>query len=153
MINLYINRKEGNMNTTLVIYSSPMMGSKVGSISELIAQKFIDEYLIHNNDEVIHMDLNEEQMASKTLTSKGFAMFFNEKDSFYYIDQLKNVDKVIVVAPMINFNYPTVLKNYLDHILMAGKTFKYKYNANGQSVGLLSNLKVQIITTQGADYG
>ena len=141
------------MKKVLVIYSSPMMESSVGSVSETMAKEFIAEYKKYNNDEIIHLDLNKEKMAGKSLTSQNYASFFNEKDSDYYIEQLKSVDKVIIATSMTNFNYTAVLKNYLDHILVANKTFKYKYNKNGQSEGLLSHLKVQILTTQGAEYG
>lgn len=51
---------------------------------------------------------------------------------------------------MINFNIPVTLKNFIDHIAIANKTFSYKYSKKGDAIGLLNNLDVQIIATQGA---
>ena len=141
------------MKKIIVIYSSPTMLMDRGSISETMAREFIKEYKKTNDDEIIELNLNNLEMAQKTLTSNNFSTFFNEDDSLKYIKQLKESDKVIIAASMTNFNYSAVLKNYLDHILMANHTFKYKYNANGESEGLLKHLKVQLLTTQGADYG
>ncbi len=141
------------MKKVLVIYSSPMMELPSGSVSATMTKEFIDEYKKHNDDEIIYLDLNKEKMASTTLTSVNLKSFFNEKDSDHYIEQLKNVDKVVISTSMTNFNYTAVLKNYLDHILVANKTFKYKYDKNGESEGLLKHLKVQILVAQGADFG
>ena len=142
------------MKKVLVLYSSPLKKQENGSISCKLAKKYLELYKKeYKGDSIIEMDLNNEPMANINLNSNNFKTFFNEMDSDKYIEQLKNVDKLIIVAPMINFNYPVVLKNYLDHILVANKTFKYKYDSNGQSEGLLKHLHVQLITTQGADFG
>ena len=141
------------MEKVIVIYCSPTMLMERGSISSLMAKEFIDEYKKTHNANIIELNLNELEMSKKTLTSDNFNSFFNEEDSLKYINQLKESTKVIIAVPMTNFNYPSVLKNYLDHILMANKTFRYKYNANGKSEGLLTHLKVQLLTTQGADFG
>lgn len=138
---------------TIIIHTSPTLGSKKGSISELMLKTFLTEFKKHDKNEIQEINLNTEPMASKTLTSENFATFFNDKDSDHYIKQLKSASKIIIVSPMTNFNYPAVLKNYLDHVLVANKTFKYKYDGKGESEGLLTHLKVQLLTTQGADLG
>ncbi|MDI4567960.1 MAG: FMN-dependent NADH-azoreductase [Mycoplasma sp.] len=81
--------------------------------------------------------------------------FFNEKDSDYYINLLKSYQKIIITTQMVNFNIPTTLKNFLDHILVANKTFSYKYSKKGEAIGLLKdhNIKIQILATQGAPKG
>lgn len=139
-------------NQVLVIESSMIKSDS--SFSRELCRAFVDcyrsEYLL---DEIIYLDLNEITMAQKTLNSKNFATFFNESDSDFYINQLKSAYKLIISTPMTNFNYPATLKNYLDHILVADKTFSYKYSKCGGSIGLLTNLKVQILATQGAPIG
>lgn len=122
------------------------------STSCKLTNKFLDLYKQKNpNAEIIEMDLNKEEAGMHSMTSDNMKEFFLTSDK--YIDLLKSVDKVIMSCPMTNFNYPAVVKNFIDHICVADKTFSYKYSKNGGSVGLLTNLKVQILTTQGAPMG
>jgi FMN-dependent NADH-azoreductase len=138
----------------LKIVSSMTLNSARGSISTYALDQFVKFYKESNpSDEIIELNLNNEPMAQKTLNANNFNNFFNSEDTDHYIDQLKSVDKVIVATPMTNFNYTATLKNYLDHILVAKKSFLYKYDGKGTSEGLLKHLKVQIITTQGAPLG
>ncbi|WP_027124093.1 FMN-dependent NADH-azoreductase [Mycoplasmoides pirum] len=140
------------MNKVLVIKSSMIQESKSFSISLL--NSFLKYYKQKNpNDEIIELDLNNEMMSNKNLNVNNFGTFFNQEDSDKYINQLKEVNKVIIASPMTNFNYPATLKNYLDHILVADKTFSYKYTKKGEAKGLLPHLKVQLLTTQGAPFG
>ncbi|WP_026389340.1 FMN-dependent NADH-azoreductase [[Acholeplasma] multilocale] len=124
------------------------------SYSLELANRFIEEYKALNpNDDIQYLDLNDVPMAKITLTRENMATYFNEEDSMKYINQLKEVDKVIVVSPMNNFGVSGLMKNYLDHILLANQTFSYKYSKKGDAVGLLDHLTVQVLTTQGAPYG
>ena len=84
------------------------------------------------------------------LTSNNFNDFFKSNTIDKNIDLLKNVNKLIITAPMYNFNIPVTLKNYIDHIAVANKTFSYKYSKKGDAIGFLTNLKVQILAVQGA---
>lgn len=54
---------------------------------------------------------------------------------------------------MTNFAPAPVLRNFIDHIMVADHTFSYKYSKKGEAIGLVTNLKTQIITVQGAPYG
>ncbi|BAP39564.1 FMN-dependent NADH-azoreductase [Metamycoplasma canadense] len=140
------------MNKVLVLYSSPLPGEK--SISSLATKEFIKEYKKNNlNDEIIEFDLNNLEMSINSMNSNNFSSFYNEDLSNKYIEILKETNKLIIAAPMINFNVPTVLKNFIDRVAVANKTFSYKYAKKGSSIGLLNNLKVQIIATQGAPVG
>ncbi|QEH61810.1 azoreductase [Spiroplasma chinense] len=139
-------------NKVLVISGTVTAPEKSYSIG--VVNLFLEHYTkLNPNDEIIHLDLNNEPMAQKTLTRDNFSTFFNEKDSLEYIKQLKSVDKVIISSPMNNFAVSGLIKNYLDHVLLADQTFSYKYSKKGDAIGLLDNLKVQIITTQGAPKG
>lgn len=136
----------------LVIESSMIPIEK--SFSRTLTREFVNLYRkYYSDDEFTFLNLNEIPMAQKTMNSKNFSGFFNKEDSDVYIDQLKLTNKVILSTPMTNFNYPAVLKNYIDHIMVADKTFSYKYKHKDGSVGLLNHLKVQILATQGAPIG
>lgn len=139
-------------NKVLVIYSSMINQKK--SYSYHLTEHFLKHYQSFNpNDEIIKLDLNNLKMANITLNQNNFNTYFNEADSDYFINQLKSVNKIIHSCPMTNFNITSLSKNYLDHILVANKTFSYKYSKKGEAIGLLNHLKVQILTTQGAPYG
>ncbi|WP_051412777.1 FMN-dependent NADH-azoreductase [Mesoplasma chauliocola] len=97
-----------------------------------------------------YLDLNKTAMAEKTLTRNNIGNYFNQNDSFDFIEQLKSVDKVILNFSMINLSIPALLKNYIDHITLANVTFTYKGSTDGNAIGLLTNLKnVQLLTTKG----
>lgn len=123
-----------------------------GSVSDSAIKMFKAFYLAKNpTHEVIDLNLNDLPIAQKSLNSHNYTNFFNKGDA--EIEQLKNVNKIVMASPMTNFNYPAVIKNYMDHILQAKKTFLYKYDGKVTSEGLLPHLKVQLITTQGAPLG
>ncbi|AUM62625.1 FMN-dependent NADH-azoreductase [Spiroplasma monobiae] len=136
----------------LVITGTVSPAEKSFSLS--LTNRFVKEYKSLNpNDEIINLDLNKEEMAHKTLSRENFGTYFNEQDALKYINQLKEVDKVIISSPMNNFNVSGLIKNYLDHVLLADQTFSYKYVKQGDAKGLLEHLTVQILTTQGAPFG
>ncbi|WP_127943075.1 MULTISPECIES: FMN-dependent NADH-azoreductase [unclassified Mycoplasma] len=136
----------------LVITASVMPLEK--SYSDELAHRFVKHYQKHYpQDKITWLDLNTVKMAEKTMTRANFGQFFNQTDSGDYINQLKQVNKVVFACPMMNFAISTMAKNYLDHILLAGQTFSYKYTKKGDAIGLLDHLKVQILTTQGAPLG
>ncbi|TPE57533.1 FMN-dependent NADH-azoreductase [[Mycoplasma] falconis] len=140
------------MAKLLGLYSSPM-GLK-NSISDGLLNKFLEEYKLEfPNDEIEILDLNLLDMANEPMNSENFMSFWSEEKSNQYIEKLKQADKLLISAPMINFAIPATLKNFIDRICVPGKTFSYKYNGKGTSVGLLDNLTVQVLTTQGAPEG
>lgn len=127
---------------------SPRERSYSGSVTDLFLKKYAH---VHPHDELIYLDLNDLPIAHQTLDRHNSDVYW--KETLPYIEQLKQVDKVICVSPMNNFNISGLMKNYLDHILLANQTFSYKYSKKGDAIGLLPHLKVQIITTQGAPLG
>lgn len=141
------------MAKVLVLKTS--MVPAANSFSHALLQAFLAEYRAKRpGDEIAEVDLNETPAAQKTLTAANMKAFFSPEDSDAQIELLKKADKLVVATPMTNFNYPAVLKNWLDHVLVADKTFSYKYkNAAGDAKGLLPHVKAQILATQGAPYG
>jgi FMN-dependent NADH-azoreductase len=65
------------------------------------------------------------------------------------IEELRNADVVVLGVPMYNFDVPSVLKSYFDHVARAGVTFRYTENG---PVGLLGNKKVIVFATRGGQY-
>ena len=65
------------------------------------------------------------------------------------IDELKRADVIVLGVPMYNFDVPSTLKAYFDHIARAGVTFNY--TANGP-VGLLGGKKVYVFASRGGLY-
>ena len=135
----------------LAIQASPLENTEAKSTSTEALNIFLNELKDH---EIIRLNLNKEEVGQTTLNSSNFSNYFTDGLSDKHIDLLKSVDKVVIAFPMINFGIPSMLKNYLDHILVAKKTFQYKYDGKGESEGLLTNIKtVQLIMSQGADEG
>ena len=132
----------------LQIITSPNLKSQVGSLSEKISNNIVKKYSDATIEKLI---LDEDKYFEETLNAKSFSSFFDERSN-KLIEQLNEVDLIVISTPTINFGIPSVLKNYFDRVLQAGKTFKYKYdNGKGGSVGLLKpNKKVLIINTQGS---
>ncbi len=65
------------------------------------------------------------------------------------ISELAEADELVLGVPMHNFGIPSVLKSWIDHVAVAGKTFRY--SASGPE-GLLSHLSAQVIQTRGGRY-
>jgi FMN-dependent NADH-azoreductase len=62
------------------------------------------------------------------------------------IDELKRADVIVVGLPMYNFDIPSTLKAYFDHVARAGVTFRYSERG---SVGLLPGKKAYVFATRG----
>ncbi len=140
------------MAKVLLLKSSMTEEGDYGSISTKALYAWMHAYKEANpQDEFIKINLNTSVAGTEVLTSQNFKTFWDNSDE--YIDALKKVDKLVIATPMTNFNYSAPLKNYIDHVFVAGKTFQYKYDGEGKSEGLLKNLKVQLITSQGAPKG
>jgi FMN-dependent NADH-azoreductase len=66
------------------------------------------------------------------------------------VEEFLAADTVVIGAPMYNFAIPSQLKAWIDHILVAGKTFSY--DANGPK-GLATGKQVIIAVSRGGKYG
>ncbi|PKH02003.1 FMN-dependent NADH-azoreductase [Psychromonas sp. MB-3u-54] len=62
------------------------------------------------------------------------------------ISELVSADLLVIAAPMYNFMIPTQLKNWIDLIARAGKTFSYSEQG---PKGLLTGTRAIIVTTRG----
>lgn len=140
------------MAKILVINASVM--PKENSRSNAITELFLEKYKLNNpNDEIITLDLNNEEMAKQSLWSGNMGEFWTPELSGKYQDQIKSVDKVIMVTPMVNWNISPLLKNYIDRITLANVTFSYAKSTHPEGIpaGLLTNIKsFQVINTKGS---
>lgn len=66
------------------------------------------------------------------------------------VAELLEADEIILTTPMYNFAIPAALKAWIDHIVRAGKTFRY--NAQGRPEGLVAGKKVLAIVASGGSY-
>jgi FMN-dependent NADH-azoreductase len=65
------------------------------------------------------------------------------------VEELLAADTIVIASGMINFGIPAGLKNWLDHILRAGKAFRY---TAGGPVGLYGGRKVYLVLASGGIY-
>jgi FMN-dependent NADH-azoreductase len=68
------------------------------------------------------------------------------------VSELLASDEIILATPMFNFAVPAALKAWIDHVVRAGMTFRYK--ADGTPEGLLAGTgkKVLVIVASGGSY-
>lgn len=156
--------------TVLYITAHPL--SVEESISLSVGKEFIDSYRANNPEaDVIEIDLFKDKapvVDAEILTSrtKLFAWRQSNSDVPFYkmltegekeklervdkiVDQFIIADKVVFVSPMWNLTIPHVLLDYLNCLLVPGKT--YKYTEHGP-VGLLSDKKILHIQSSGGIY-
>ena len=62
------------------------------------------------------------------------------------IAELKTADELLIASPLYNFNLPSTLKAYIDHVVRFGHTFD---QPAGNYRGLLNGKRACVITTRG----
>ncbi|MGI3130412.1 FMN-dependent NADH-azoreductase [Halopseudomonas pachastrellae] len=65
------------------------------------------------------------------------------------VDELLASDIVVIGSSMYNFGITSTLKAWFDHVLRAGRTFKY---TEAGPVGLTPDRKVYVVTARGGRY-
>ncbi len=65
---------------------------------------------------------------------------------FYYSNQFKKYDLIIVAAPYWDLSFPSILKIYFEHVSVAGITFSYD---TGRPVGLCKANELIYLSTAG----
>ena len=66
------------------------------------------------------------------------------------VAEIQASDEIVVATPMYNFAVPAALKAWIDHVVRAGRTFRY--TAAGTPEGLLAGKKVLAIIASGGSY-
>lgn len=134
----------------LMVLGSPNKNSLSTAANKFVVSELMKKY---PNSEVSILNLSDSLFAKYTLNANNMDTFWTNVESDKWIDILKQTDILVLSTPMNNFNYSALVKNFLDGICVANKTFSYKYSKQGGSVGLLNNLSVIILATQGAPLG
>ncbi len=65
------------------------------------------------------------------------------------IAEIKEADFIVIGVPIYNFNVPSALKAWIDHIVRAQKTFSY---GSGAPEGLVKGKKVYLAIASGGVY-
>jgi FMN-dependent NADH-azoreductase len=71
------------------------------------------------------------------------------KPSDSAVEELVDADFIVISLPMYNFQMPSALKAWIDHIVRKGKTFSYQ---TGKAEGLLTNKKVYLAIASSGVY-
>jgi FMN-dependent NADH-azoreductase len=66
------------------------------------------------------------------------------------LDEFLAADTVVIGVPMYNFGIPSQLKSWIDHIAVAGKTFRY---SEAGVEGLAGGKRIILASARGGFYG
>lgn len=150
------------MATMLYITAHPRRDERSNAMT--VGDAFLQVYRSANpEDEIIHLDLFKmdiPQHDGDVLNARDklrAGIPFDELTPaeqakmggiFQVIDQFVAADKYIFVSPIWNFSYPLQMKNYLDAIVLPGRTIKY--NDDGSRMSFLSDKKAIHIQASGS---
>ncbi|MCW2411086.1 MULTISPECIES: FMN-dependent NADH-azoreductase [unclassified Sphingobium] len=76
---------------------------------------------------------------------------FGTDEAAAVLAEFLDADTVVIGAPMYNFTISTQLKAWIDHIAVAGKTFRY--DESGNAIGLAGDKRVIVALSRGGFYG
>jgi len=143
---------------TLLKVTSSLHGPE-GQSSKL-ADRFAGNWRLNNpGGIVVSRDLAAQ--AVPHLTAERFKAFSNPDGklsseqqagvdlSNTLIAELEAADEIVIAAPMYNFDVPSTLRAYFDHVARVGVTFRY--TTLGPE-GLLKGKKTTVIVTRGGSY-
>lgn len=149
------------MSKLLAVIANPR--NEEDSISRRMLKSFLKKYQEKKTEDLIEeMDLYREVVPN--LTDDYIKLMYGRIDpaqasketksivkrSDYYIDKIKEANKIVIVVPMWNFSVPPVFKSYVDLLIFPGKTFKF--SGPGQPEGLLKEKKLLCLGARGGVY-
>jgi FMN-dependent NADH-azoreductase len=149
-----------------VLYITANPKSIESSVGHRVGQAFLKAYCeTHANDEIQEINLYEEKfpIVDRDILNSWEKMRrggipFSELSQVeqqkmnalnQFIDRVTSVDKYVFVSPMWNWSMPPRLKEFIDSIVVAGKTFHYTENG---PVGHLIGKKAIHIQVSGGIY-
>lgn len=71
-------------------------------------------------------------------------------DADALLDEFLAADVVVIGVPMYNFGIPSTLKSWIDHLAVAGKTFRY---SEAGVEGLAGGKRIILASSRGGFYG
>ena len=99
-------------------------------------------------DPIPHLDSGSLAAVRPDIAADGTARIAAEKGAAA-LDEFLDAEIVVIGAPMYNFTIPSQLKAWIDHIIIAGKTFRYSETG---AQGLAGGKKVIIASSRGGLY-
>ncbi len=95
-----------------------------------ISEHFIQTYrTVHPGDNLVTLDLYREN--AKPLTGEEVGLTHAQKTSDHpflnYARQFNQADKIVFAAPFWNLGSPSILKAYLDYVMIVGINFRKGY--------------------------
>lgn len=124
-------------NRLLIIQTSPAIS---GSIVNELTHKFSLNWQLQNiSGDVVHRNLSTEPIPHLSTTSPSPHQFELQNT---LIDEITSANHILISTPMWNWGPPSVLKAYLDFIILPGKL------DTGENQKLRGK-KVTILITQG----
>jgi FMN-dependent NADH-azoreductase len=119
-------------------------GISPGSVTRQLSAAIVAELAeADSNLEITRRDLDAEPIPH--LDGRGLATLAENKALQEFLD----ADVIVIGAPMYNFGIPSQLKAWIDHIAVAGKTFRY---TNSGPEGLAGGKRVLVASARGGVY-
>jgi len=148
------------MATLLHVFAHPKPEK---SLTMRIANAFVDTYREAHpgdavetfdlyTDEVCHLDAQdlEAMMMEGDLKKMSPAAAEKWGGTQGKVEQLLRADKLLITAPMWNNGVPSIMKAYIDHVVLAGYTFRF--TGPGTAVGMLEGRPLAIVSSAGGVY-
>lgn len=117
-----------------------------------ISEHFIRTYrTLHSEDKVVTLDLYRENVKPLTGEEVGLIHASQTPDHPFlrYARQFNQAEKIVIAAPLWNLGVPSILKAYLDYVMIAGINFRY---TDAGPEGLCAGKKAVHITSRGGVY-
>ena len=136
----------------MVLYIKANPKSDQDSRTFQISEHFIQTYrAVHPEDQIVTLDLYREKV--KPLTNEEVGLTHAAKTSDHpflnYARQFNQADKIVIAAPLWNLGVPSILKAYLDYVMITGINFRY---TEAGPEGLCVGKKAVHITSRGGVY-
>lgn len=145
--------------TKILVLETSLLSATVSS-SRLVTDKFVQTWVERDPAaQVVRRDLAEEPIPHITFDALSAAVASaragqdssaDAELSSTLIDELRAADVLVIGVPMYNFSIPSSLKCWIDHVAIAGKTFRY--TAEGRPEGLLHSKRAFVIASRGGIY-
>jgi FMN-dependent NADH-azoreductase len=119
-------------------------GITPGSVTRQLSAAVVDHLAETDADlQIVRRDLDADPIPH--LDGRGLATLADNP----MLQEFLDADVIVIGAPMYNFGIPSQLKAWIDHIAVAGKTFRY--TASGPE-GLAGGKRVLVASARGGVY-
>ena len=139
----------------LVVETSPRGNS---SVSRQLTRRFVSDWqAAHPGGEVVHRDLADTHLPH--IDAAWLTAYFTPPDrqtpdmkqllrqSDILVAELLSADHLVIGTPVYNYNVPSALKGWIDHIVRKGQTLGF------DGKGLLEGKKATVLIASGGSYG